>query len=191
MKLRDTFTSIVHDRTVPVELFAAQLVEDMGIKPPARRPYLTRSSARCASSWPTHYPFIYSEDDALDPELPYSAYKNDEMRMLVKLNITIGHHMLIDQFEWNLNNPLNSPEDFALTMARDLSLSGEFTTAIAHSIREQTQLFTRSLHGIGHPFDGRPVEDPDLVNAFLPSPALPPSSAPTSRRRSTRRSSWR
>ncbi len=55
-------------------------------------------------------------------------------------------------------------------MARDLSLSGEFTTAIAHCIREQCQLFTRSLYSVGHPFDGRPVEDPDLVSAFLPSP---------------------
>lgn len=55
-------------------------------------------------------------------------------------------------------------------MARDLALSGEFTTAIAHCIREQAQLFTRSLYSIGHPFDGRPIEDPDLVQAFLPSP---------------------
>lgn len=170
MKLRDTFTWNIHDRTVPVELFAAQLVEDMGIKPPGSQAIFDQIVSQMREQLADYYPFIYSEDDALDPELPYSAYKNDEMRMLVKLNITIGQHTLVDQFEWDLNNPLNSPEDFALTMARDLSLSGEFTTAIAHSIREQTQLFTRSLHGIGHPFDGRPVEDPDLVNAFLPSP---------------------
>jgi SWI/SNF-related matrix-associated actin-dependent regulator of chromatin subfamily B protein 1 len=89
---------------------------------------------------------------------------------LIKLNITIGPHTLVDQFEWEINNPLNSPEEFAMCMARDLSLSGEFTTAIAHCIREQSQLFTRSLYIIGHPFDGRPVEDADLVAAFLPSP---------------------
>ncbi|KAK6707356.1 hypothetical protein SNK04_008349 [Fusarium graminearum] len=116
------------------------------------------------------YPLVYSEDDALDPELPYSAYKNDEMRVLIKLNITIGQHTLVDQFEWEINNPSNSPEDFAANMARDLSLSGEFTTAIAHCIREQTQLFTRSLYSVGHPFDGRPIEDPDLVGAFLQTP---------------------
>ncbi|CAI4219210.1 unnamed protein product [Parascedosporium putredinis] len=140
IKLRDTFTWNLHDRMVPVELFAAQLVEDMDIKPPRPRP------------------------------TPYSAYKNDEMRILIKLNITIGQHTLVDQFEWELNNPLNSPEEFAVCMTRDLSLSGEFTTAIAHSIREQLQLFTRSLYSVNHPFDGRPVEDADLVNAFLPTP---------------------
>ncbi|UZP44163.1 hypothetical protein NXS19_011975 [Fusarium pseudograminearum] len=92
------------------------------------------------------------------------------MRVLIKLNITIGQHTLVDQFEWEINNPSNSPEDFAANMARDLSLSGEFTTAIAHCIREQTQLFTRSLYSVGHPFDGRPIEDPDLVGAFLQTP---------------------
>ncbi len=92
---------------------------------------------------------------------------------MVKLNITIGPHTLVDQFEWDINNPLNSPEEFARQMTRELSLSGEFTTAIAHSIREQTQLFTKSLYVIGHPFDGRPLEDADLRDALLPSP--PPS----------------
>ncbi len=77
------------------------------------------------------YPFVFSDEDALDPELPYSAWKNDEMRILVKLNITIGQHTLVDQFEWEINNPLNSPEEFAASMSKDLALSGEFTTAIS------------------------------------------------------------
>ncbi|PKS09985.1 hypothetical protein jhhlp_004609 [Lomentospora prolificans] len=170
IKLRDTFTWNLHDRTVPVELFAAQLVEDMDIKPPASQAVFEQIVLQMREQINDFYPFVFSEEDALDPELPYSAYKNDEMRILIKLNITIGQHTLVDQFEWELNNPLNSPEEFAVCMARDLSLSGEFTTAIAHSIREQVQLFTRSLYSVGHPFDGRPVEDPDLVNAFLPSP---------------------
>ena len=55
-------------------------------------------------------------------------------------------------------------------MTDDLSLSGEFTTAIAHSIREQSQLFTKSLYIVAHPFDGRPIEDPDLSASFLPTP---------------------
>ncbi|KAJ5710214.1 hypothetical protein N7493_009806 [Penicillium malachiteum] len=65
----------------------------------------------------------------------------------------------------------NSPEEFAMRMTSDLfSLSGEFTTAIAHSIREQSQLFTKSLYIVAHPFDGRPIEDPDLSTSFLPTP---------------------
>ena len=170
IKLRDTFTWNLHERLLAVELFAAQLVEDMGLKPPTAQPVFEQIVQQMREQLNDFYPFAFSEEDALDPELPYSAYKNDEMRVLIKLNITIGQHTLVDQFEWEINNPNNSPEEFAANMARDLSLSGEFTTAIAHCIREQTQLFTKSLYSVGHPFDGRPVEDSDLVAAFLQTP---------------------
>jgi SWI/SNF-related matrix-associated actin-dependent regulator of chromatin subfamily B member 1 len=170
IRLRDTFTWNLHERLVHVELFASQLVEDMGLKPPASQAVYEQIVHQMREQLNDFYPIVYSDEDALDPELPYMAYKNDEMRILIKLNITVGQHTLVDQFEWELNNPSNSPEEFAANMARDLSLSGEFMTAIAHSIREQSQLFTRSLYSVGHPFDGRPIEDPDLVSAFLQSP---------------------
>ncbi|KAI1637190.1 hypothetical protein F4809DRAFT_335890 [Biscogniauxia mediterranea] len=170
IKLRDTFTWNLHERIIHTDLFAMQLVEDMGLKQPAAQPVYEEIVKQMHEQLNDFYPFVFSDEDALDPELPYSAWKNDEMRILVKLNITIGQHTLVDQFEWEINNPLNSPEEFAASMSKDLALSGEFTTAIAHCIREQTQLFTRSLYSVGHPFDGRPIEDPDLVAAFLPSP---------------------
>lgn len=170
VKLRDTFTWNLYDRLVPVETFSAHLVEDMGLKAPHERPVYEQVAHQIREQLNDFYPMVYTREDALDPELPYSAYKNDEMRILIKLNITIGSVTLVDQFEWEMNEPENSPEKFARVMAKDLSLSGEFTTAIAHCIREQTQLFTRTLYGIGHPFDGRPVEEPDLVTSFLPSP---------------------
>ncbi|KAF2964733.1 hypothetical protein GQX73_g8842 [Xylaria multiplex] len=170
IKLRDTFTWNLHERLVPPELFAMQLIEDMELKAPIAQPIYDEVLKQVHEQLNDFYPFVFSDEDSLDPELPYSAWKNDEMRILIKLNITIGQHTLVDQFEWEINNPLNSPEEFAASMSKDLALSGEFTTAIAHCIREQTQLFTRSLYSIGHPFDGRPIEDPDLVAAFLPSP---------------------
>jgi SWI/SNF-related matrix-associated actin-dependent regulator of chromatin subfamily B protein 1 len=170
IKLRDTFTWNLHDRVVLPKFFAEQLVDDFGIESPAAERVIEHVTQQIYEQLTDFFPPVYFEEDALDPELPYSAYKNDEMRILIKLNITIGPHTLVDQFEWEINNPLNSPEEFAQSMSRELSLSGEFTTAIAHCIREQSQLFTRSLYIIGHPFDGRPIEDADLVAAFLPSP---------------------
>lgn len=170
IKLRDTFTWNLHDRTVPRDAFAAHLVEDLGLTLPTATPVLDQVLQQLNDQLNDFYPPVYIEEDALDPELPYSAYKNDEMRILIKLNITIGPLTLEDKFEWEINNPLNSPEEFAQSMSREMSLSGEFTTAIAHCIREQSQLFIRSLYVVGHPFDGRPLEDSDLVAAFLPSP---------------------
>ncbi|KAK3082547.1 SWI/SNF chromatin-remodeling complex subunit, partial [Teratosphaeriaceae sp. CCFEE 6253] len=89
------------------------------------------------------YPHIIVEDGPLEPSQPYFNHKDDEMRIVIKLNITIGRITLVDQFEWDINNPLNSPEEFARHTAWENALSGEFTTAIAHSIREQSQLYTK------------------------------------------------
>ena len=170
IKLRDTFTWNLHDRTTSADYFAEKLVEDFSLQVENCRPLINQVSNALQEQINDYYPQIFLDEEALDPHLPYSAYKNDEMRILVKLNVTIGQNTLIDQFEWELNNPSNSPEEFAKQMTCDLSLAGEFTTAIAHSIREQCQLFSKSLYITGHTFDGRPVEDPDLKEGFLPSP---------------------
>ncbi|KZF21475.1 SNF5-domain-containing protein [Xylona heveae TC161] len=170
IKLRDTFTWNLHDRVIKPELFAELLVEDFNLPQEISGLMVQQVGQSLADQIQDFYPHVYIDEEALDPHLAYFAYKNDEMRILIKLNITIGQHTLVDQFEWEINNPLNSPEEFAKQMTRDLSLTGEFTTAIAHNIREQAQLFTKSLYITGHPFDGRPIEDADLREAFLPTP---------------------
>ncbi|KAK0642510.1 SWI/SNF chromatin-remodeling complex subunit SNF5 [Lasiodiplodia hormozganensis] len=170
IKLRDTFTWNLHDHLVSPELFAENMVEDFKL-PPEMGPHVFRQiNTEIHEQLQDYYPHVYFNEEPLDPTLPYDAYKNDEMRILIKLNITIGQHTLVDQFEWDINDPMNSPEEFARSMTAELSLSGEFTTAIAHSIREQCQMFTKSLYITGHPFDGRPVEDADVREGFLTSP---------------------
>jgi SWI/SNF-related matrix-associated actin-dependent regulator of chromatin subfamily B protein 1 len=170
IKLRDTFTWNLHDRVVNTQIFAEYLVEDFKLPPEIRQHLIQLIDREMQEQIQDHYPHAFFDDEPLDPHQPYAAFKNDEMRILIKLNITIGQHTLIDQFEWEINNPLNSPEEFARQMSADLSLSGEFTTSIAHSIREQCQMFTKSLYITGHPFDGRPVEDSDIRDNFLQSP---------------------
>ncbi|KAI5294035.1 SWI/SNF chromatin-remodeling complex subunit [Ascosphaera acerosa] len=175
IKLRDTFTWNLHDRLTPPELFAEKLVEDLGLQIDACKPLIRRIKQSIEEQLIDYYPHVFMLDEApLDPHAPFTANKNEEMRVLIKLNITIGQHTLVDQFEWDINDPLNSPEEFAKHMTIDLALPGEFTTAIAHSIREQTHLFTRSLYITSHPFDGRPIEDPDLKASFQPSPLPSP-----------------
>lgn len=170
LRLRDTFTWSAHDRTLPVDLFAEGLIEDFRVPPEAVVPLTQQVCQAVQEQLADYYPHPFIEEEPLDPHLPYFAYKNDELRMLIKLNITLGNHTLVDQFDWDVNNPVNSPEQFARQMGHDLSLSGEFVTAIAHSIREQAQLLTRGLYITQHPFDGRPVEDAYMKEALLPSP---------------------
>lgn len=170
LRLRDTFTWNLNDRLVSPQLFADMLVEDLKL-PAESTPHLVRQVHQdIVEQLQNYYPHVYPSGQPAEPAEPYGAHKNDDMRIMIKLNITIGHITLVDQFEWDTNNPLNSPEGFAQQMALDLSLSGEFTTAIAHSIREQCQLYTKSLFLTNYEFDGRPIEDPDIKDNMLPSP---------------------
>ena len=172
IKLRDTFTWNLHDRVTSIDYFAEKIVEDFGLDIAACRPVVMQVAHVVREQIADYCPQAFYEDESLDQTMPYFAYKNDEMRIVIKLNITIEQNTLIDQFEWDVNDPYNSPEEFARQMTRDLSLAGEFTTAIAHAIREQCQLFSKSLFITGHPLDGRPIDDPDLRENFLPSPLI-------------------
>ncbi len=64
----------------------------------------------------------------------------------------MGNVSLVDQFEWDMSDKHNSPEEFARVLASELGkksfqiqqykniyigLGGEFVTAIAYSIRGQ------------------------------------------------------
>ncbi|KAK9387932.1 hypothetical protein V1515DRAFT_599003 [Lipomyces mesembrius] len=166
-KLRDTFTWNIHERTVPLDVFAENLCEDYTF-PLHHAPQIARAISEQLNEF---HPHVFDPNFAktVDPSLPYTAYKDDDMRVIVKLDITVGQHNLVDQFEWDINDPQNSPEEFALKLCQELSLPNEFVTAIAHSIREQTQLFTKSLLLVGHPFDGRPVEEDEIRREMCPS----------------------
>ncbi|KAF5015296.1 hypothetical protein F66182_13424, partial [Fusarium sp. NRRL 66182] len=95
VKIRDTFTWNLHDRVVSPELFAEKLVEDLGLQPEACAPLIRQITQSIQEQLSDYFPHVFTQEDPLDPHLPYEAYKNDEMRILVKLNITIGQHTLV------------------------------------------------------------------------------------------------
>lgn len=170
LRLRDTFTWNLHEKLVSPEMFTDYLMEDLKIPDEAAPEIRRQIRAEMADQLQNHYPHVFIDDGPVEPGKPYFEHKDDEMRIQIKLNITIGRITLIDQFEWDINNPYNCPEEFARQMAWENALSGEFTTAIAHSIREQSQLYTKSLYLTNHAFDGRPVDDPDIRDSLLPAP---------------------
>lgn len=94
--------------------------------------------------------------------------KNEDLRVLIRLDITLDSVQLVDKFEWDISNSSNSPEEFAEIFTSDLGLSGEFRTAVSHAIREQIDVYTKSLLLLGH-VSGLPVTDEDLRREFLPS----------------------
>ncbi|KAG5519124.1 hypothetical protein PMAC_002212 [Pneumocystis sp. 'macacae'] len=174
-RLRDTFTWNLHEVSISPEQFAEVLCEDFSLPP---QPYFATSIAKCITDQLSEYHHHILNDSVHNSELsntflvseqPYTAYKDDDMRIQVKLDIIIAQYNLVDTFEWDINNPYNDPEVFAERMCHELALIGEFKTAIAHSIREQAQMYTKSLFLVGYPFDGRPVEDEDIKTAILPT----------------------
>lgn len=52
--------------------------------------------------------------------------KGIELRTVIKLDITVGNRELVDQFEWDISCPRNSPEEFAHILTTELGLGGEF-----------------------------------------------------------------
>jgi len=63
---------------------------------------------------------------------------------LFQLNIHVGNISLADQFEWDMSEKDNSPEEFTTKLCAELGLGGEFVTAIAYSIRGQLSWHQRT-----------------------------------------------
>ncbi|KAF5096443.1 hypothetical protein D0Z00_002775 [Geotrichum galactomycetum] len=163
-RLHDTFTWNTNEKTVTVAQFAENLVEDFHFPLSVSTNVATAINEQLTDFHP------HTFCDITGPKYAATTnFRDEDMRILIKLDITVGQHNLIDKFEWDINCPENSPEEFAEVLCQELNLSGEFCTAIAHAIREQQQLFTKSLLLVGHQFDGSPIADEDIRREFCPS----------------------
>ena len=58
-------------------------------------------------------------------------------------------------------------KNFHLTCATNCVYRESFT-AIAHSIREQSQMYYKALNMVGYGFDGSPVHEDEIRNHLLP-----------------------
>ena len=54
----------------------------------------------------------------------------NDQRVLIKLNLHVGNVSLQDQFEWDMSEGLNDPEQFALTLCTELGLGVYFLEII-------------------------------------------------------------
>lgn len=124
-KLRDCFTWNRNETLVTPEQFAEILCDDLDLNPvnfvgPIAQVIRSQLEAYQAESM-----------EPMPEEQP------SDQRVVLKLNIHVGNISLMDQFEWDIGEPDNSPEEFAVRLCAELGLGGEFVTAIAYSIRGQ------------------------------------------------------
>ncbi len=96
-----------------------------------------------------------------------------ELRIPIRLQVTVANVFLNDRIEWDfLASPsspslLTTPEYVAQSICRDVGLGGEFVTAVAHQIREQLTLVSKWIRLTGYHFDGGPILEPEMAEWFL------------------------
>ncbi|KAJ3035715.1 SWI/SNF chromatin-remodeling complex subunit [Rhizophlyctis rosea] len=169
VKLRDTFTWNLNDHLVQPEQFAEILCEDLHLPVASFLTPIAKSIREQVDDYLAPKALEPGERDAEGNNGEDDGSRDaPELRVVIKLDITIGNYCLVDQFEWDLNCKRNNPELFAEHMTAELNLCSEFRTAIAHSIREQVQTYAKSLLLVDHQFDGSPVDDDELEQCFLP-----------------------
>ena len=111
ISISDVFTWDVTSNT-KVALFAYLLIEDL--KYPMHKDVIDRIIEQINTG---------IEDGGallIDPT------PTTELRIKIKINITIGYVSLEDEFEWDICNKENSPEEFAEILCLELHLGGEF-----------------------------------------------------------------
>jgi len=127
-KIRDTFTWNKNEQNITPEQFAEILCDDLDLPQANFVPAITQSIRQQIEAFPV--------DNLLDEQA--------DQRVILKLNIHVGNISLVDQFEWDMSEKDNSPEQFALKLCSELGLGGEFVTAIAYSIRGQLSWHQRT-----------------------------------------------
>lgn len=128
-KLRDTFTWNKNEMLMTPEQFAEVLCDDLDLNPVNFIPAIASAIKQQLEAFPNNPEILEAQMD---------------QRVILKLNIHVGNISLVDQFEWDMGEKDNSPEQFALTLCKELGLGGEFVTAIAYSIRGQLSWHVRT-----------------------------------------------
>jgi len=127
-KLRDCFTWNKNEQLITPEQFAEILCDDLDLNPAHFLPAISQAIRQQIDTFPV--------DNLLEEQ--------EDQRVIIKLNIHVGNISLADQFEWDMSEKENSPEEFATRLCAELGLGGEFVTTIAYSIRGQLSWHQRT-----------------------------------------------
>ncbi|VDO89363.1 unnamed protein product, partial [Schistosoma curassoni] len=142
VKLRDCFTWNRNEQLITLEQMAEVLCDDLDLNPINFVPAIVNAMRQQIDAHPMN-DFLVGQTDT---------------RVIIRLNIHVGNISLVDQFEWDLSEPNNSPEQFASRLCAELGLGGEFVTAVAYSIRGQL-----AWHQKIYAFSESPLPTVDIV----------------------------
>ncbi|KAH3900151.1 uncharacterized protein SCODWIG_03062 [Saccharomycodes ludwigii] len=157
LQLRDTFLINKYDGITSLKELIDETLDDYRFRPNEYYSTMLLNSIKEQIQEFQEDPFL------IDPRVG-----GDDLRIRIKLDIIVGQAELIDAFEWDISNPDNNPEEFAIEMCKELKLPNEFVTEISHSIREQVQMYHKALFLTGYKFNGNVVEDDEIRSRLQP-----------------------
>lgn len=144
-KLRDTFLWNRNEQQLFPEQFAEVLCDDLDLNPPNFVPAIAAAIQQQVESFPSESSNLLKDQQ--------------DQRVVIKLNIHLGNISLVDQFEWDISDERNNPEEFSRKLCADLGLGGEFATAVLYSVRGQL-----AWHQKSYVFSD--TQMPSIENAF-------------------------
>ncbi|CAJ0949656.1 unnamed protein product, partial [Mesorhabditis belari] len=122
IKLRDTFCYNRNEHLITPDIVAEQMCEDLDLPQSSFQPAIAAA--------------IFQQIETSEEPVQIDSQTADQ-RAVLKLNINVGNQNLVDQFEWDMSEQSNNPEDFARVLCAELGLGGEFRATICYSIRGQ------------------------------------------------------
>ncbi|KAI8902395.1 hypothetical protein BC833DRAFT_573371 [Globomyces pollinis-pini] len=170
VKWRDTFTWNLNEAIITPDQFAKALCDDVALTP-LLIPLISAQIKEQLEDYRNHAPELIGTDETAtrgNDSIDDGEKDLAELRIIIKLDITIDQQCINDQFEWDMACRRNNPEIFADTLVSELGLYPEFKTAIAHSIREQIHSAKKSLLVANHDFGTGQIKDENVAAMFLP-----------------------
>ncbi|GAA6028184.1 hypothetical protein JCM8097_006903 [Rhodosporidiobolus ruineniae] len=140
-KVRDSFIWNVHEKLVTPEAFARIFCDDLDLPHSYIEQVTQQIQAQIAEQAGIAEFGLRSEQEEKD------AVEKD-LRVIVNLDVQIGTLHLTDRLEWDLSSSL-TPELFASTLVRDLSLDTNAAPVIATAIHEELFRLKRSIIEMG------------------------------------------
>ncbi|GAA5868176.1 hypothetical protein JCM3774_000589 [Rhodotorula dairenensis] len=141
-KIRDTFVWNVQEKLITPAAFARVFCDDLDID---QTPYAKLVEQQITQQVHEQtgvalFPLLSEEEEA--------AHIEKDWRVVINLDVQIGTLHLTDRFDWDLSSSL-TPELFAATLARDLSLSSNAAPLIAAAVHAELFRIKRSFYELG------------------------------------------
>ncbi|GAA6012028.1 hypothetical protein JCM11491_000144 [Sporobolomyces phaffii] len=140
-KIRDSFVWNIHEKLITPDSFARTFCDDLELGP-EQAAEVSRQIAE------------QIDEQAGMAEVPFRSPEEErdlvekDLRVIINLDVQIGTLHLRDRIEWDLTSTL-TPELFAATLVRDLSLPTSATPIISHALHEEIYRLKKSCLEMG------------------------------------------